>query len=172
MGVGQPGESGSDACPSTNTGHCQLPGGKQKRGETVNTAIKRIIEDRLALPDDSIEIQSTSMETTKDKSKKFAGVQTTYLKTVCRAFPNGIFDETLEECKAVQMQVRNDAVVEDMQHSFVNLRHLYLLGKEDAKRYYTWLSPPDFAYFTSQDGQSMLNHFLSCSKYEIPLPNR
>merc|ERR1712050_630444 len=62
---------------------CQLPGGKEERGELIVHSVKGLLE-RLGLVQSDVEIINVERKVEWTESKKY-GVRTKYLRTVCHA---------------------------------------------------------------------------------------
>jgi len=148
---------------------CQLPGGKQKAGETSSDAVLRILSTKLSPLHLNIEVGKSVCQPEWKDSKEY-GVRTKYMRTeiFCSMRTSTSAEEMVQE-ERMDMTSRNTQVSNELkdQESLHMVEGIDLMGRQvalmrdkAAKVYYAWLTPSEFQYFGTSNGETELTECI------------
>jgi len=152
---------------------CQLPGGKQKAGETSGDAVMRILSTKLSPLHLVVEVGKSVCQPEWKDSKAY-GVRTKYMRTetTCSMRTSASVEGVIQtERNAMQNDERGmteehteascNVDGQDSLHTVESIdlvgRQVALMRDKTASCFYAWLTPSEFEYFRTCNGESELN---------------
>jgi len=155
---------------------CQLPGGKQKAGETHGDAVMRILSTKLAPLHLCTEVGKSVCEPEWKDSKEY-GVRTKYMRTetVCIMRTLSTDDIQNQRPEVTEKNIPEthsdeeepDQALPDKEGSLHAVESIDLLGRPiglmrdmAARVIYAWLTPSEFEYFRTSNGETELNECI------------